>query len=208
MKQIALSLIITLISITHATAQTKGTNTLGLGVSVFTQNNEADNQNYVTSKNSNFSIGYGTFFRDNQRLGIDLSLTDNKYENTSGTTYKYTEKGYGGSVNYQRYFPLIKKLYAFGGGFGGLSFSDRDQESSTIAYKSHSYFVGANGGISYFLSRRFALESSLLSASVNYAVQKESNNSGNNSYKNTFTSFNLSSSGTFNNLGFKIYFLF
>lgn len=68
------------------------------------------------------------------------------------------------------------------------------------SYTSNQYAVGAYGGITWFVSKRFALETSLLSADITYS-KTEQNEVNSNSYstKSEFTSFNLSSQGFINN---------
>ena len=72
----------------------------------------------------------------------------------------------------------------------------------------HQYSVGAYGGVTWFLSKRFAFETSLLSADMIYATTEREEGSGSNGVKYKTTNFNLSSQGFINNLGFKIYLLF
>lgn len=67
-----------------------------------------------------------------------------------------------------------------------------------------------SGGLTWFVSKRFALETNLLSASATYAKSERTGTTNVNSsgYKNTYSNFNLSSTGAISNLGFKVYILF
>jgi len=190
-------------------AQTKGTNALSFGVNVMSNKNTTTNYENKNETNS-FSLGYGYFFKDNRKLGLDLSYGLNKYNATNSIEQKV--KSYGGSVSYQHYFPLVKTLFAYAGGRAGYLHSKNDntpQDYTPFNSTSNQYNIGAYGGITWFVSKRFALETSLLTADIVYNKSKteELNDTGFYS-KSENTSFNLSSQGFINNLGFKIYILF
>ena len=191
-------------------AQTKGTNALGLGLNFQSQKTDNDSQiNPYTNeqKGAVFNLAYGYFLKDNERIGINLGF--GKYDsNSSG----FNSKVYNGSLRYQKYYPLFKKLHAFGGGNIGYSHVNTNNQSGTFFadYLTNSYSLGANGGVAWFLSRRLAFEADLLSANIGYSktTNKESDPLSGSNWKTTETSFNLSTEGAINNLGFKIYFLF
>ena len=203
MKKLLLTAFILTVFGFYAGAQTKGTNTLGLGLNFSTQKAKLGN-NSAEIKQNIYSIGYGNFIKDNTRLGISASFTNNSSQVNDAD--QSTTKGYGGSVNYQKYYPLLKKFYAFAGGSAGYNYSKTEQGTADV--RTSLYSLGANGGVTYFVSKRFAFESSLLSAAISYSKGKEKDDSGNPPYSNTSTQFNLSSSGAINNLAFSIYFLF
>ncbi|SDH65205.1 Outer membrane protein beta-barrel domain-containing protein [Pedobacter terrae] len=193
-------------------AQTKGTNAVSFGVNSTT--NKVTVNNYENKvKNNSFTLGYGYFFKDNNKIGLDLTYGRNK--NTYNNNMNNDElKSYGGNLSYQRYFPLVKTLFAYAGGKAGYTYGKNNSQSfttstQTTSYTSNQYAVGAYGGITWFVSKRFALETSLLSADITYS-KTEQNEVNFNSYvtKSEYTSFNLSSQGFINNLGFKIYILF
>ena len=100
MKKILLSALMAVASIA-VQAQTKGANTLGLGVSFFTEKSEFNGQK-TENNNQWYSIGYGHFIKDNQRLGINFFHLNRDY--LTGAT----ENGYGGSIESQYYYPLFK----------------------------------------------------------------------------------------------------
>jgi Outer membrane protein beta-barrel domain len=193
-------------------AQTKGTNAVSFGVNSTT--NKVTGNNYEDKvKNNSFTLGYGYFIKDNNKIGLDLTYGLNK--NTYNNNMNNQElKSYGGNLSYQRYFPLVKTLFAYAGGKGGYTYSKNNSQyintsPQTTSYTSNQYAIGAYGGITWFVSKRFALETSLLSADITYS-KTEQNEVNSNSYftKSEYTSFNLSSQGFINNLGFKIYILF
>lgn len=194
-------------------AQTKGTNALSFGVNSST--NKLSGNNYENkAKNNSFTLGYGYFFKDNNKIGLDLTYGINKNTYRNDNINNQEQKSYGGNLSYQRYFPLVKTLFAYAGGKAGYTYSKNDSQYNNTypqvtSYTSNQYAIGAYGGITWFVSKRFALETSLLSADVTYNKTEQNEvNSDNFFTKSEYTSFNLSSQGFINNLGFKIYILF
>ena len=198
-------------------AQTKGTSALGLGVSI---NSNKSDYKYTSSdsntdnKNKSFTLGYGYFNADNTKIGIEFT-----YGNTDNiTTYalpatiqKNNAKIYMGNVTYQKYYPLVKTLYAYAGGIAGYSYTkieNLNNERSLDSQSTNQYSVGAYGGLTWFVSKRFAFETNLLSANINYAKTKTDDDYDTYTYSNKTTSFNLKTEGFIDNLGFKIYLLF
>lgn len=191
-------------------AQTKGSNTIGLGIGLqklkieqFPSSNSSD----IDQQTTGISVSYGGFIKQNNKLGIDLLYGDSKL---NATTQDLSTKIYGGKLTYQKYFQLVKTFYAFGGGRGGYNYSEgrMQQEDYLSDFSNYVSTLGAYGGVSWFLSKRFALEADLLSADIGY--NKSINNSvgTNGTFKTTSGSFNLNSAGAINNLAFKIHFLF
>lgn len=192
-------------------AQTKGTNALSFGVNVTTDKTTSNLSNESKTKNSAFSLGYGYFIKDNSKIGMELSYGVNNYYDNNISTQEY--KSYGGNLSYQRYFPIVKTLFAYAGGKAAYTYGKQDQTysqgTSNQEYTSNLYSIGAYGGITWFLSKRFALETNLLAADIIYNETKQDNNNpGSNNYSNKRTTFNFTSQGFINNLGFKIYVLF
>ncbi|WEK17460.1 MAG: autotransporter domain-containing protein [Candidatus Pedobacter colombiensis] len=195
-------------------AQTKGTSAVGFGINSQTSKYHYKDASGADKTDENkinsYSLGYGFFIKDNAKLGVDLNYgrNENSYEaNVSGTK---TET-YGFGVNYQYYYPLIKKLYAYAGGNVSYSHSSAENGSTNAEdYKGNMYSAGVQGGITWFVSKRFALETSLLSAAATYSKTERTSGSATvaQGYKYSYTNFNLSSTGSLNNLGFKIYLLF
>ena len=129
-----------------------------------------------------------------------------EYSASGFTPSTSVTKGYAADVNYQHYFPLIKKLYAYAGG-KGLYSNNENQESPTSKTETNVYGASAYGGISWFAFKHFAFETSLLSADFGYSKARQEQTSGTPT-SSVYRSFTLSSQGAINNLGFKIYFLF
>lgn len=189
-------------------SQTKGTNSIGFGVSSSTSKYEVDPANaiYNEQKGTNYSLTFGHFVKDNARIGLTATYFEGSSTSTSGGVNS-DNKGYGGILHYQKYYPLLKRFYAYAGGRGRYLYSkDRQyyQSSGSNSYKGSTYGIGAYGGAAYFLSKRFAFEAQLLTADFTYYKQTNTLNSA----KSTQTNLNISSSGVINDLGFSIYLLF
>ncbi len=196
----------------NANAQTKGTNTLGFGLGFSKQestyNGGSGASSESTSKYSFISIGYGHFFKDNEKISLDLSYGANNTESSPSNGQKMRD--YGSSLSYQKYFPLLKKLYAHGGGKVAYIFTKQTNEPTNQSdFRSNNYNVGAYGGVSWFLSKRFALETNILSANLGYSKSKQTIDQSPSYIRETeSSSFGISTQGVFNDLGFKIYLLF
>lgn len=195
-------------------AQTKGTSTLGLGANVSTYKSSTIGNNANESKNEmkgrNFNLGYGYFIKDNTRLGLDFSYGVNNQTQSNGD-YSNENKNYGASVSYQQYFPIVKSLYAYAGGNGGYIYSKTAYNSSNPSgdrREGNTYNVGAYGGVTWFLSKRFAFETNLLSANVVYQESKHRGYNTGYQAKEETTNFSLNTKGFIDDLGFKIYLLF
>jgi len=199
-----------------AFSQTKGTNALNFGVNTYTNknsNNSYQGNNYENkTQNNTFTLGYGYFFKDNSKFGLDLTYGLDKYNNTNNSEQQ--QKSYGGNLNYQHYFPIVKTLFAYAGGRAGYTYTKTKNSNTSPNYPQTStnignqYNIGAYGGITWFISKRFALETSLLSADIRYAKTKQTESTDQSFYTNESTNFNLNTQGFINNLGFKIYILF
>jgi hypothetical protein len=191
-------------------AQTKGTSAVGFGVNTNSQESMSTNTsapaNTQSIKTNSFSIGYGYFFKDNEKIGLELNYGINKTNFQNSQIQEF--ENYGANISYQKYYPIFKKLFAHAGGNVAYTYGKQSEPSSQqFSYTSNQYLVGAFGGISWFVSKRFALETNLLSTNFGYSettIQNQQN------FLNTTksNSFNLNTQGFFNNLGFKIYILF
>ena len=193
-------------------AQTKGTNTIGLGLNFQTHKAEQNSSGvqFVNEYQSKaMSVGYGHFINDNVKVGVDFFYGTYDQNTTGGV--QFNSKTYGGNVNYQKYYPLLKKFYAFGGGRVAYSYSSGTNVSANVVsdVTTNTYAVGVNGGLTWFFSKRLALEADLLSANIGYSKSEDaSTNPGDGTFKNTSTNFSLNTAGAVSGLGFKIYFLF
>jgi hypothetical protein len=179
-----------------AQAQTKGMNTVGLGMSLYTsKNNSNQNQSDQKSTNQAYSLSFGHFIKDNQKLSLELQLQRQNNDNNH-------TNGYGVGLNYQKYYPLFKGLYAFAGGGGDYFNSKSSYETGDSGYKSHSYSASAFGGLSWFASKRIAIEADLFSVGAQFGTSK--NNFG-PSTSSKFTAFYLS---TASSAGIRVHILF
>jgi len=205
MKKYVLSAALLLCGALGAYAQTKGTNSLGLGFETvknkYTDLVGSSNEN----KQSFYSIHYANFVKDQVKLGISLSYGE--YENNSNTD----GKNYGASFLYQRYFPVYKKLYVFVGGEAAYTHSkatsynyDAIGAIRETNSKANTYLVGVYGGASYFLGKHWELETRILSANAGYGSTKNTTMG----YTSKASNFSLKTAGAFTNLGFSINFLF
>ncbi|MGY4386154.1 hypothetical protein ACVWYN_003204 [Pedobacter sp. UYP24] len=193
-------------------SQMKGTNALGLGInsSKFqsTDVGSATDQKNI-NRQSNFSLSYGYFIMDKAKIGIDLLYGSSKNQyGISMPDYKVKSRGI--NLNYQQYIPVFKTLYAFAGGRAGYSSSKTTYNDYNEGIPSsnnnefNNYSIGANGGLAWFINKRWALETELLSANASYGESKRKDKLR---YIDQ-TNFNLATTGFVNNLAFKIFLTF
>lgn len=203
MKKNVLLAVLLLSGALGAYAQTKGTNSLGLGVNF--GKNEITNPNGTTNtdKNKSFSLRYALFVSDNSKIGVGASIMNG--EDQSSKT-----KGFGTSFLYQKYYPIYKGLNVFWG--GNVNYSKQKVNRmefyipKEVVFESKYYGAGAYGGVSYFLGKRLELEATIINTGFGY--QSVNNNSTINSLSSKQSGFSLSTTGSFTNLGFNINFLF
>lgn len=194
-------------------AQTKGTNALSLGVSVSSNKNQANvptGSSTEDVKNNYFNLGYGHFISENSKLGIDLLYMKNTSKSSNAAQNNKTN-GYGVNLSYQKYYPLIGKFYAYAGGSGIYTFTKLtyDDPANRNKVESKDYGLSAYGGITWFIHKRWALETKLLSATAYYSDIDQTNDTESGSiYRNKRTNFDLSTEGFIKDLGFKIYLMF
>jgi hypothetical protein len=211
MKKHLLTAVAVLLSL-HGFSQMKGTSALSLGISSSTNEyypNKLTSDERSKNTNSGVRLGYGLFVTDNNKVSVELINNHYKQDFMGLSTDKIN--GYGAAVNYQHYFPLIKTFYAYAGGGAQYirSKSNYDTDSSNNRLnKANSYSIGASGGLAWFISKRWAIETTLLSAGALYSDSEYINSSNNIVQTSKTTNFNLSSDGIFNNLGFKVYLMF
>jgi hypothetical protein len=211
MKKHLLTALAVLLSL-HGFSQTKGTSALSLGISSSTNEYYPDkltSDESSKSTNSGVRLGYGLFVTDNNKVSIELIYNHYKQDYTGLSSDKIN--GYGAALNYQHYFPLIKTFYAYAGGGAQYlrSKSNNDQDSlNSRLNESNTYSIGASGGLAWFISKRWAIETTLLSAGALYGDSENTNTSNNLKQTSKTTNFSLSSDGIFNNLGFKVFLMF
>lgn len=184
-----------------AYAQTKGTNSLGLGIGFGKAETKINNDQY-TNKNSSVDLNYARFIKDNVKLGVGVSYGFTESESTQEA------KSFGISALYQKYYPVYKKLYVFIGGDASYHKSKLIQQGYSVPnnniQKGNFYSLGVYGGASYFLGKHWELEARLLNARFGYS--KSETEEGSYYYRQT--GFSLQTAGSFTNLGFNINFLF
>lgn len=185
-------------------SQTKGTIALSLGLGL--GSHKVESSSYISDySTTNVSLGYGYFFKDNNKIELSVSYGGLRSDNANRTE----NDNIRGFLGYQHLYPLFDKLYAFAGGFAGYGVYNQTEftdSQESHKHKTHELSAGANGGVSWFFSKRFALETTLLQASMNHTNSKQVNSIEGG--KNTNTNFNLSTQGSLTNLNFKIYLLF
>lgn len=186
----------------YVQAQTKRTNTVGIGVNIFTYKNNYNSQTQANQKsiNQEYSLSFGHFFADNQKLSLSLQHQRQSYNGSERI------KGYGLGLGYQKYYPIFKSFYAFAGGKGSYLYSKGTENSGEAVLKSDNYSATAFGGLSWFVSKRIALEADLLSVGATYGTSKITGSGLNSTSK--LTAFNLSTAGSAGNFGFRVHILF
>ena len=198
-------------------AQTKGNNALGLGVFIDNQTREGSYVSTYESKLRSYSLGYGVFTGVHDKIGMELTYgtqnSESKSLSDSGSS-KQDEKSYGGSLTYQHFYPLLKTLYAYAGGKAGYTYSESrtlyPDAGSNVGDNSINkfYTAGANGGITWFLSKSFAFEVNIFTLNATYNTTVQETLDGDVSLKSEGNGFTMNTQGVINNLGFKIFLLF
>ncbi len=188
-------------------AQTKGTNTIGLGFNSQTNKNEYQQGTTNNARSNNYTLGYGRFIGDNVKIGIDIKY-GTQINTSSSSSSGIDAKEYGGNVYYQKYYGLLKNFYAFGGGSAAYSNYKNEEYDQTIsiAVTGNTYSLSAYGGVAWFICKHIELETNLLSLNVNHSIKQTTPNTLQD--KETSTKIDLSSAGSLNGLGFRILFLF
>ena len=197
-------------------AQMKGISALGLGVVIDNGRSEGVSVSTNEYKSRSYSLGYGVFVSDHDKIGMELRYGTSKNEFKSLSDSGGSEEdgeSYGGSLTYQHFYPLLKTLYAYAGVNAGYTqrtstatyFYDAPYTESEIA-KLHS--AGAIGGVTWFMSKSFALEINIISLNATYTTSVRETDDGDFIRNSKSSGFNLTTQGSINNLGFKIFLLF
>jgi hypothetical protein len=196
----------------YSYSQTKGTSALSLGISSSTseyKNSTPETSPIFKSKNSGLRLGYGLFVTDNNKVGIELLYDKSTTDYQAGQSRK--EKGFGASANFQHYFQVVKTFYAYAGASGKyMQSKGKENDQSPFGRDTENYHASltAIGGLTWFISKRWALETNLVSAGAFYGRTKSYQTGDNNFYSSKDANFNLSTDGLFSNLGFKVYLMF
>jgi hypothetical protein len=152
-------------------AQTKGTNALGFGINTNTTTNTISGAEGKTNQNT-LSLGYGYFIDDNKKIGIDLSYLSSKQNSLTSAS---EINGYGINASYQKYYPIVKTLFAFAGGNAGYFYSKQSnyQPFDGTNYVGNSYSIGAYGGITWFFSKKIRFRDQFIICK--YGLQQHKN---------------------------------
>jgi hypothetical protein len=183
MKRKILLLIIPALVITnllHAQIK-KGSLLLGGQVGFSTTKSKTENSgNDRTQTGLNVSPAAGKAIKDNLVLGFDAVYTHNR-DKTDNVTYSGAKaNSYGAGVFLRKYIPLIDRLYLFGQGRLGASYSQTSNNSSPGSYydtKGLSIGIGFYPGVSFAVSKKVHLESgfnNLAYVNFNHAKTEES----------------------------------
>ena len=218
MKLKILTLIAILFSI-NGYAQRKGTNAISLGVSIGNGHFEGAAVNTEELKSKSYSLGFGVFVSDHDKIGMELLHSNSRDEFKSPGESGGSEAdidSYGGNLSYQHFYLLSKGLYVYAGVNGGFTHSKyvytRHFELPIITESvvRKNYSAGAFGGVTWFVSKIFAFEVNIISLNSNYGTSSkiEKSSTGYVSKTGNSSTFNLTTQGLIDNLGFKIFILF
>ncbi len=156
--------------ITFAKAQiTKGSTMIGgsFGYNYSDQKTTDTTPNYSSDITNGFNIGvsYGKCFKENTFWGVTASFTyaDTKsvYSLNSNSNNSTQERYYYLGVFERKYYPLITNLYLFGQAGLGFSYYNNDAIYSRFSRKGYDIGLYVYPGISYKVSKKIYLESSL-----------------------------------------------
>ncbi len=156
--------------ITFAKAQiTKGSIMIGgsFGYNYSDQKTTDTTPNYSSGTTNGFNIGisYGKCFKENAFWGItaSFSYTDNKniYSFNSSNNNSSQTRNYYLGIFERKYYPLITNLYVFGQAGFGYSYYSNDGTYVNINRKGYDIGLYVYPGISYKVSKKIYLESSL-----------------------------------------------
>lgn len=107
----------------------------------------------------------GIAIHDNLVLGGDLRYENGKQSYTSTTSQKGKTTSYGAGAFIRKYWKVADKLYLFGNGGLGYRYLDNyrpyENPANSIQEKSHNINLSFYPGVSFAITRRVHLESSL-----------------------------------------------
>ena len=143
---------------------TKGSFFLGGSVGFSTYKGDADLVDMDQKRTTyDFSPAFGKVVKDNLVVGGEMILGGYKVENNISTWDDRIQAGAG--VFVRKYFPVINKLYLFAHGRFGVAYVREEyKQPSTYTYsRGYTIGVGVNPGISYAITPKFHIETSLSS---------------------------------------------
>jgi hypothetical protein len=189
MKKTLFAVLIAFACALSAKSQTKGTNAIGLGGGISSQETTKvpDDGSYKNDNKSwNVSLNYGYFLKDNLEFEPNVFVGGSKSSSTfSGMGPVETDgKAWGAGLRVNKYYPLFKRLYLNGGVGVGYALNKFDR------LKHEDYFLNANGGLSLFVGKHLRFRTILFSANASYAKTANKNSSEGTESKSK--SFNFS----------------
>jgi hypothetical protein len=194
-----------LISFSLSAQIPKGSLLLGTDLSFSGSSTSSENPSLlkINSAGLNFAVNAGKATRENSFAGgrLSYSFANKKSKFNDTLVYKADKKGYGASFWIRKYYPLLKRFYAFiDGSISVNGISDKMVQSSSNPQ--FEYTQKSNGltiniavypGLSYQIKKNFFIESSINTlAGISYNYSK----------LETFNGQNKTTSSTTNGYGF------
>jgi hypothetical protein len=195
----------------------KGSILLGGGVNISNTKYENENLGIAEKTHDNYTTinpAFGIAIKENLVMGVSLNYghSDNTINSSPTVTRKIESDSYGSSIFLRKYLPIGKSFYLFGE--GDINYTHNKQSDNYIpssgfnaTQKGWTVSLNFSPGISYAITKKFHLETSLSNLlSLGYSNSK-SNSISNNIYssqeRNSF-SFNSNTSPFSNfNIGFR-----
>ncbi|WP_338767212.1 hypothetical protein WAF17_05375 [Bernardetia sp. ABR2-2B] len=182
----------------------KGTFIINESFTFDTDNTEYNIDDYSSDNKSiryNSTTLFGYVFKENQEVGILLSLEMQKHlretsfqDNT--TKEERITKGYGIGVYYKKYIRIMEKLSFFVSpqlDYLKRNSKTEDERSNPQISESNSHKLGANiyTGLLYHPTKRFGLSMNLIGTGINYYSTREANRKDNSLNTYSIASPNL-----------------
>jgi opacity protein-like surface antigen len=184
LKQLLASVIICAVSFTTKAQIGKGS--VWLGGAIGYNSTKNNNNTSPDRKNQTFTAtpGIGIAIKENTVAGVDLTFGHSKQENDESTGVPERKTNtYGIGVFVRRYVPVISRLYIFGQGRAGYSFTKSTDIIGSGERKTESWSTGLtfNPGVSFAVNNKIQLETGLNNLLyVQYSKSKNIINESNN----------------------------
>jgi hypothetical protein len=137
----------------------------------------------VKSNNFNVSPRAAYFVNNNIAVGVDIGYSHTKEEGPSfnglSGNYELKNNSFNAGLFGRYYFTPATKFSFFGQLSAGFITTKGEESGSDVEYKTNGFNAGLSGGISYFLSDHFALETSIGLLNFNTRKPKQESPSGN-----------------------------
>ncbi|RZK44124.1 MAG: hypothetical protein EOO90_00235 [Pedobacter sp.] len=176
-------------------AQKKGQNILGFGINRHQSNSDADNEQTKNTKTV-FNLNYGYFITDNQRVGMEIGIGNFK----DGSMLS-NSRLFNSTIIYQRYIPIYRTFSAYLNGLIRYELSNNKFNDDLESRDQH-YVIGVGSGVSWFASKRIALEMNFLGTDFSRQSTRYFNDE-----KMSSSTLKLKLNGFITDPSFKIYFL-